>query len=75
MALDRVKSISSPVGTYGSERVKCYCEYNRLELDNHLPAVYKQIVFAGRTSHQSHRKENRGSLTAYQKLSIFDCAY
>lgn len=58
------------MGTYGNERVKCYYEYNRLELDNHLPAVYKQIVFAGRTSHRSHRKQNRGSLVANQKLLV-----
>ena len=37
------KSLLIDVG--GTELFKCYYDYNLLDLDNHLPAFYKQIIF------------------------------
>ena len=37
------KSLLADVG--GTELFKCNYDYNLLDLDNHLPAFYKQIIF------------------------------
>ena len=37
------KSLLADVG--GTELFKCNYDYNHLDLDNHLPASYKQIIF------------------------------
>ena len=37
------KSLLANVG--GTELFKCNYDYNLLDLDNHLPAFYKQIIF------------------------------
>ena len=42
------KSLLADVG--GTELFQCNYDYNLLDLENHLPAFYKQIIFTGRTS-------------------------
>ena len=37
------KSLLADVG--GTELFKCNYDYNLLDLDNHLPAFYRQIIF------------------------------
>ena len=48
------KSLLTDVG--GTELFKCNYDYDLLDLNNHLPAFYKQIIFAGRTSQRLHLK-------------------
>ena len=48
------KSLLADVG--GTELFKCNYDYNLLDLDNHLPPFYKEIIFTGRTSQRPHLK-------------------
>ena len=77
------KSLLADVG--GTELFKCNYDYNLLDLDNHLPAFYKQIIFywqdiltatpKNKNEVLSQQIRNNRFLTVNKKMVFFPHCY